>query len=145
MNATNIMKIYDEQITDYKWQLMASYEWPRLRDDEWSLLEEADLDLLSYEFSEQPYVPLWTISSEGKKLKPKKPIKVHVYKDGEFYFAENETLDVYSVGTSVRETIENLEAHIIYFWEHYNNLSREQATGLAVKLKDIYSNLFVEE
>ncbi len=89
--------------------------------------------------------PLWAVHTEVKKFRTSKPIKVHIFKDADFFFAENETLMVYGSGESISEAVEDLGLHIIHFWEYYNNLSWDRVIGEAERLKHLYENLLIEE
>jgi hypothetical protein len=89
--------------------------------------------------------PLWAVHSEGKTLKTSRPIKVNVFKDGDLFFAENETLLVCGIGDSAWEAVEELEMHIVHFWKYYNNLPENLVIGEAKRLKTQYKDLLIEE
>lgn len=91
------------------------------------------------------YAPLWSVSSQKKRYKLSKPIKVHIYSIGNIFFAENETLVVVGTGDSVTEAIDDFCRHIIHFYQYYKKLSLDKAIGDAVRLKKTYENLFVEQ
>lgn len=89
--------------------------------------------------------PLWAVHTEGKTLKASQPIKVNVFKDGNLFFAENETLLVCGIGDSAWDAVEDLEMHIVHFWKYYNNLPEDCVIGEAKRLKTQYKNLLIEE
>ena len=89
--------------------------------------------------------PLWVVHSEGRTFRMTRPIRVRVFRDGDFFFAENETLMVCGTGESIWEAVEDLGLHIIHFWEYYNKLSWDRVMGDAKRLKDLYQNLLIEE
>lgn len=88
--------------------------------------------------------PLFAIPIEGKSYKLSRAITVHITKEDNLYFVENETLMVYGCGESYQEAIEDLAVDILHFWQYYRNLSRNDVIGMAVKLKEIYDNLTIE-
>jgi hypothetical protein len=88
--------------------------------------------------------PLWVVHSEGKTFRTSRFIKVNVYRDGDFFFAENETLLVCGVGDSAWEAVEDLELHIVHFRNYYKNLPWERIMGDARRLKQLYENLLTE-
>ena len=61
-------------------------------------------------------------------------------KDGWFY-AESETLHIYSEGTSLKKALMNFIDHYEHQKEHYSKLKENEAIGLAKKLKLYYDNL----
>jgi hypothetical protein len=91
-----------------------------------------------------PAVPLWEIRIEAKRVRIQ-PISVTIYRDGDFFFAENENLAICGTGSTPSEALHDLGHHISYFYKHYKNLSRKQLTGDALRLKDLYENLLLEE
>lgn len=84
--------------------------------------------------------PLWAV----KEYRVTKPIKIHIYSEGNLFFAENEALVVVGTGISAAEAIDDLCKHIIHFYQYYKRLSWSKVTGDAVRLKKIYESLFVE-
>ena len=82
---------------------------------------------------------------EGKTFLTSRPIKVHVFRDGDLFFAENETLSVCGTGDSAWDAVEELESHIIHFYGYYKELPSERLIGEAKRLKNSYENLLTEE
>jgi len=89
--------------------------------------------------------PLWAVHSEGKLFRVSQPIRVRVFRDGDLFFAENETLLVCGTGDSAWEAVEDLELHIIHFYNYYKELPSDRVMGEAKRLKAIYRDLLVEE
>lgn len=89
--------------------------------------------------------PLWGVQIEGRRFRAVRPIELHVFQDGEFFFAESETLNILGTGFSAREAIEDAVHHLIHFWEYYRKLSWNQVTSEAARLKKLFETLFVEE
>lgn len=104
--------------------------------------EEIVEDKFMNQIIEEPDLPIFILIDENRKLLPENPIKVHIYRDGEYYIAENEKLNISAIGTSYKEAIENFEDLVIYFWKHYNEISQNDINGYAIELKEIYVNLF---
>jgi hypothetical protein len=89
--------------------------------------------------------PLFAIPIEGKSYKLSRPITVTIAKEDNLYFVENEALMLYGCGESYQEAIEDLAVDILHFWQYYRNLSSNDVIGTAVKLKEIYDSLTIEE
>jgi len=89
-------------------------------------------------------LPLWVIKSGSKRLNTKKPIKINVYKEEDCFAVENEPLDAYAVGFTLKEATENFMDHVIEFWEHYIDLPDSKAGKYAKDLKKKYRNSFIE-
>lgn len=90
-------------------------------------------------------VPLLRLYVDSHTYRTQIPIEVHIYKEGEWFFAENETLVLVGSGKSFEEAMYDLQQHIIYFWRRYNQSSENNLMGDAIRLKNIYSNLLIEE
>ena len=89
--------------------------------------------------------PLWAVHSEGKTFRMSRPIRIRVFREGDLFFAENETLLVCGTGDSAWEAVEDLELHIIHFYNYYKELPSDRVIGEAKRLKAIYKDLLVEE
>lgn len=89
--------------------------------------------------------PMWRIQKETKKYYTPKPISVRVYQDDDFFFAENDTLAVCGSGDSPQEALQDLGLHIIHFFEYYKGLDELQLMGDAIRLKEIYKDLLIEQ
>lgn len=89
--------------------------------------------------------PVWTLVAESKKFHTTIPILVKIYRDENLFFAENEKLVVCGTGESPREALEDFCLHVIHFYKYYCNLDRSKLAGDALRLKDLYENLLVEE
>lgn len=90
------------------------------------------------------FAPIWSVNDKAKKRQVSKPIKVHIYLEGDVFFAENETLVVVGTGSTPTEAIDDLGRHIIHFYHYYRKLSWDKVTGDAVRLKKIYETIFIE-
>lgn len=91
------------------------------------------------------FMPIMGVKSGIKSYRTKQPIRVHVAKDGEQYFAENDNLLLFGAGSTVMEAIDDFIQHVMHFWQYYNELTYEQVTGDAIRLKKIYEELLIEE
>jgi len=90
-------------------------------------------------------IPLWFIISGSKKLIAERPIKANIYKEEDCFTVENEPLDIYAVGFTLNEAIENFMDHVVEFWEHYKALPDNKAGKFAKNLKNKYLTSFIEE
>lgn len=102
-------------------------------------------DLLMSLTSRQHVAPIWSVGTPDKRFRTVKPLSVRVYFDDGLFFAENETLLLYGTGMSPEEAIEDLGLHIIHFYQYHKNLSWSQITGDAIRLKNLYEGLLLEE
>lgn len=95
------------------------------------------------------YAPqfMWRLSVEGddKLYTSFKPISVNLHRNGNFYFATNDSLNICGNGNSIQEAIDDLASHIVYYFHYYGDLRDDQLTGDAIRLKHLYANLLVEE
>lgn len=89
--------------------------------------------------------PLWRIYTDTKRYHTPKPITVKISHDEDFFFAENENLVVYGTGDTPEEAMNDFCLHIIYFFEYYKKLDESKVTGEALRLKELFANLLVEE
>ena len=106
---------------------------------------EVDFDANDYfgSFTSMAY-PKWNFEALNFKIYSSKPIEVIITRQNKNYFAENETLDVYAIGSSEGEAIDDFCHHLIYFYKYYKKLSWDEVTGHAVKLKRLYGDVFQE-
>lgn len=93
---------------------------------------------------DQP-IPVWRVFHKGKKYRASKPISVRVYREGDFFFVENERLVVCGTGASRQEAFEDFCSHLVHFSQHYRKLSKKNARGDALRLKKLFEHLLVEE
>lgn len=89
--------------------------------------------------------PMWRLQEETKRFYTPKPISVKIYRDEDFFFAENESLVVCGSGDTPQDALQDLSLHIIHFFEYYKKLDKSKLTGDALRLKDLYDNLLIEE
>jgi len=95
-------------------------------------------------FSGLPVVktPAWEFSSSYATVRALKPVSVKVTRGETLFFVENETLDIFATGETREEAIRAFNDHLIYFYNHYKNLSWDRVTGEAERLKRLYEDLF---
>lgn len=89
--------------------------------------------------------PLWRLQDKIKRFHTSTPIIVKVYRDEDFFFAENENLAVCGTGNTPQDALQDLSLHIIHFFEYYKKLDNSQLIGEALRLKALYQNLLIEE
>jgi len=105
---------------------------------------DVDFDASNYVGSLTTKVPKWKFRSLNFKIYSSKPIEVMISRQNGGYFAENESLDIYAIGASEVEAIDDFCRHLIYFYKHYKALSWDKVTGHAEKLKQLYEKVFNE-
>ncbi|MBI5208222.1 MAG: hypothetical protein HY934_10625 [Candidatus Firestonebacteria bacterium] len=89
--------------------------------------------------------PIWTIKQKAKTFYVRKPITIKTFREDNLFFVENDNLGIYGFGESPQEALEDFKSHIIYFYNYYKNLTMDQITGDAIRLKKLYKNLLVED
>lgn len=89
--------------------------------------------------------PIWRLQVKTKRFYTPKPISIKIYRDEDLFFAENENLVVCGTGDTPQDALQDLCVHIIHFFEYYKNLDKSKLTGEALRLKDLYENLLIEE
>lgn len=89
--------------------------------------------------------PIMRLQENSRKFSAAKPILVNVYQDEDLFFAENENLVVCGTGYTPQEALKDLCQHIMYFFEYYKNLDESNLIGDALKLKELYQGLLIEE
>lgn len=90
-------------------------------------------------------VPVWRLQVGTKKFYIPRPISVKIYRDEDLFFAENENLVVCGTGNTPQDALQDLCLHIIHFFEYYKKLDESKLTGEALRLKELYQNLLIEE
>lgn len=73
------------------------------------------------------------------------PISIRIYQCEGFFFAENENLSIYGIGKNYQEAIEDFKMHLIYFFKYYKKLKKNELTGEAIRLKNLYKEIIKEE
>ncbi len=111
-------------------------------------VETAPMEKLQQIFNQrrkyQP-TPIWRLHENTKKFLTSKPIIVRIYRDGDLFFAENDNLVVCGTGYTRQEALQDLSLHIIHFFEYYKKLDKSKLIGDALRLKELYQNLLIEE
>ncbi|MEE9215772.1 MAG: hypothetical protein V3U54_13535 [Thermodesulfobacteriota bacterium] len=111
-------------------------------------VETAPMEELQQIFNQrrkyQP-TPIMKLQKDTRKFYTPTPISVIIYRDGDLFFAENENLVVCGTGHTRQEALQDLSLHIIHFFEYYKKLGKSKLIGDALRLKELYQNLLVEE
>jgi hypothetical protein len=89
--------------------------------------------------------PIMRLQEDTRKFYTPKPISVIIYRDEDLFFAENEKLVVCGTGYTRQEAVQDLSLHIIHFFEYYKNLDESNLIGDALRLKELYQDLLIEE
>ena len=86
---------------------------------------------------------IWCVPQKQHVLQFAIPLLIRVRKEEEFFFAENETLQIVGIGTSTNEAMENFVVHLLHFHQYYARLPSNKVIGEGKRLKQLYSRLFV--
>lgn len=89
--------------------------------------------------------PIWHVPQEQHSCQLARPLLISVRKEEEFFFVENETLQIVGIGTTGNEAMEDFFIHLLHFHQYYAKLPSNKVMGEGKKLKELYSNLFTEE
>ena len=99
----------------------------------------------SYFYSGQFHTaPLMEFRGAQKSYVTSKPILIKVYKEGDIFFAENESLVLSGSGVSREEAVLDFVKHVDYFFNFYKRQNVNNLMGDALRLKQIYADLLVE-
>lgn len=88
---------------------------------------------------------IYRLSKENKQYIINNPIAVKIYQDEGLFFAENENLNVCGTGETSQEALADLHLHILHFYKYYREINKEQLVGDAIRLKELYHGLLIEE
>lgn len=111
---------------------------PQVHTAEWT-----DLRKLAQALHE--WAPIWHIEHRPQAFRLVKPLRVNVHSEEGFVFATNETLSICGTGSSLEEAMADFSIHVVHFFNYYRSLPAEKVTGDAIRLKQIFTKLFVEE
>lgn len=89
------------------------------------------------------WAPIWRIIQRQRVISLKRPLLVRVYSEGDFVFAENESLSVCGVGSSSEEAMADFALHLVHFHEYYRKLSAREVIGEGARLKEAFADLFM--
>ncbi len=111
-------------------------------------VETAPMEELQQIFNQrrkyQP-APIMRLQEDTRTFYTPKPILVKIYQDEDLFFAENENLVICGTGHTPQEALKDLGQHIIHFFEYYKNLDKSKLIGDALRLKELYQDLLIEE
>jgi len=96
-------------------------------------------------FKNKKTIYIYRLFKENKRYLANKPIAVKVYQDEDLFFTENENLNVCGTGETSQEALADLYLHILHFYNYYREIDEERLIGDAVRLKELYHGLLIEE
>jgi len=148
MIDSSVVETADDPIRSKMAYLKENYETLGLAqpwlEDAWLSRTTDPQSRLGMPRSDQP-IPVWKVFQKGKVFRATKPISVRVYREGDFYLAENERLVVCGTGTSREEAFEDFCSHLVHFFRYYKKLNKKKAGAEALRLKELFGHLLVEE
>lgn len=89
--------------------------------------------------------PIWSVQQRDHSFALAQPLMVRFRQDGEYFFAENDTLQLVGTGTSAVEALADFFEHYMYFHRYYANIPFDRLTGEAVRLKRAFQELSAHE
>ncbi len=96
-------------------------------------------------FKNKKTIYIYRLFKENKRYLTNKPIAVKIYQDEGLFFTENENLNVCGTGETSQEALADLYLHILHFYNYYREIDEERLIGDAVRLKELYHGLLIEE
>jgi hypothetical protein len=96
-------------------------------------------------FKNKKTIFIYRLFKENKRYLTNKPIAVKIYQDEGLFFTENENLNVCGTGETSQEALADLYLHILHFYNYYREIDEERLIGDAVRLKELYHGLLIEE
>lgn len=101
-----------------------------------------DAQPFDYLRTEEAIMPLWDLEIGNQTMMPAVPVGIRVRREGELFFAENDSLSVYAHGTSPEEAIADFKATAAFFAEEYRALGPDGVIGLGVQLRENFLKAF---
>jgi hypothetical protein len=101
-------------------------------------------EILERKFLQELKVPKSAFAGENLRLRAVKPVTIRLSQGEESWFAENEHLNIYAVGSDTVAAINDFTSHVIHFYQYYKDLQPDRATKRARKLKQLFEKGFVE-
>ena len=89
--------------------------------------------------------PIWAMVIEGERRRLRKPVRLRVQREGDHFFAENESFEICGYGATRKEAVAEAVADIVYYCAFYSGLSEDEVVGNAKVLKDRYQYLIVDQ
>lgn len=86
--------------------------------------------------------PVWALTIGDDVCSLTKPIVLRLTREGNYFFAENEYLDVCGYGSAPAEALQEAITDIVYYFGHYTQLNEDEVMGFGTTLRNRYSNLF---
>jgi hypothetical protein len=96
-------------------------------------------------FKNKKTIYIYRLFKKNKRYLTNKPIAVKIYQDEGLFFTENENLNVCGTGETSQEALADLYLHILHFYNYYREIDEERLIGDAVRLKELYYGLLIEE
>ena len=93
--------------------------------------------------SKESIKKIWDLK-KGKFYSVNKPIDIDITSEKGWIFIESDGCNVCVIGNTYKEAFEHFFFDIIYFYEHYKNMSENNLCGDALKWKEYYDNLLTE-
>jgi hypothetical protein len=89
-------------------------------------------------------IPIREIRDKNLILKLDWPIVVEVEERDSWFLASCDDFNVHGAGETRDEALEDFHSTFLHFWRYYNEIDAERVTGLAKKLKVLFSHVVKE-
>lgn len=87
-------------------------------------------------------VPMRRFVSSLGTVESAKPIQISLSQGEEGVIAEIESLHLSAVGEDASQAVLELSQQVVHFFYHYDLLRGDQVTGLAARLRQVYTTQF---
>lgn len=87
------------------------------------------------------FAVLTEVELGGRRRPLAKPLSLKLLLEGEEWFAENDTLNLFGTGGSPRKAIDDFREHFAHFVSHYRSLGWSEVSGEGKRLKMLYEQL----
>ena len=89
----------------------------------------------------RPMELLLEVDFQGQRLRLARPLSLRLVLGKQNWFAENEALNLFGVGDSPREAVDDFRRHFEHFLHRYRSLDWSEVSGEGLRLKTLYQQL----
>lgn len=125
-----------------KADLLEVFNSPALKGWQESRVERSEASQFGTVSSGPMRVPLRRFIYQARIVESVKPIEVALSQGEGCVVAEADALQLSAIGSDVDSAVDELAGQVVHFFHHYTSLRRDQVTGLAARLREIYTTQF---
>jgi hypothetical protein len=87
------------------------------------------------------YQLLLEVGFGGRRRPLTKPVRLKLVSEEGRWFAENEALNLFGIGDSPVEAVQDFRQHFEHFLNYYRSIGWSDVTGDGLRLKNLYEEL----